>query len=68
MRNRRRRVCALLALAASLGATVYLGGHPHLPPCADEEAHNCVWDASEQGNGRGTDFVDIGGVVYQRVP
>lgn len=28
-----------------------------LPPCATEDSTNCYWDASQQGNGLGTDSV-----------
>lgn len=66
-RFRAKRIAALLALAASLGVTVYLDGRPHLPPCQDEDSTNCIWDASEQGNGLGTDYVDIDGTVYRAV-
>jgi hypothetical protein len=34
------------------------------PPCAAEDSTNCVWDAQEQGNGRGTSFVDIDGTAH----
>ena len=34
------------------------------PPCAGEDATNCVWDASIAGNGVGVSFVDVGGVAY----
>lgn len=29
-----------------------------LPPCATEDSEGCVWDASEQGNGKGHDVVN----------
>ncbi|AWN03617.1 hypothetical protein PBI_HYPERION_102 [Microbacterium phage Hyperion] len=29
-----------------------------LPPCLTEDSDNCVWDASEQGNGQGSDVVN----------
>jgi len=35
-----------------------------LPPCASEDSDNCYWDASERGNGQGTDFVALNGMVY----
>lgn len=28
-----------------------------LPACQTEDSTHCYWDASEQGNGTGTDFV-----------
>lgn len=34
------------------------------PPCAAEDSTNCVWDAAQQGNGRGSSFVDIDGTAY----
>lgn len=36
----------------------------HFSPCATEDSRNCTWDASTQGNHRGTSFVDIGGTLY----
>lgn len=36
-----------------------------LPPCEQEDSTNCYWDASEQGNGQGKDFLDIGGILIQ---
>ena len=36
----------------------------NLPPCAVEDHHDCSWDASTQGNGTGTSFVNIDGVVF----
>ncbi len=35
-----------------------------LTPCAEEDSHNCYWDAATMGNGTGTSFVDIDGVLY----
>lgn len=35
-----------------------------LPPCATEDATNCYWDASTQGNSLGSSFIDIGGTAY----
>lgn len=32
-------------------------GADHLPPCQTEDATGCYWDASEQGNGAGHDFI-----------
>lgn len=28
-----------------------------LPPCATEDANNCHWDATTNGNGQGSSFV-----------
>jgi len=33
----------------------------YLPPCQTEDSVNCYWDASEQGNGLGNDFIAIEG-------
>lgn len=33
-------------------------------PCATEDASNCYWFASEQGNGIGVSFLDIQGTAY----
>lgn len=38
-----------------------------LPACATEDSTNCVWDAERSGNGQGTSFVDLNGVVYVHV-
>lgn len=35
-----------------------------MPPCATEDAANCAWNATEQGNGVGRSFVDLGGNAY----
>ena len=32
-----------------------------LGPCETESSNNCVWDASVQGNGTGSSFIDIDG-------
>lgn len=29
-----------------------------LPPCLTEDSDNCVWRASEQGNGQGSDVIN----------
>jgi hypothetical protein len=34
---------------------------PSLPPCPTEDSDNCVWLASEQGNGQGQSFYTIMG-------
>ncbi|WNT45355.1 hypothetical protein SEA_BABYDOTZ_102 [Microbacterium phage BabyDotz] len=34
------------------------GEYDSLPPCPTEDSDNCVWDASEQGNGEGSDVVN----------
>jgi hypothetical protein len=35
-----------------------------MPTCASEDSTDCVWIASEQGNGAGASFVDIDGTAY----
>lgn len=63
---------ALLALLLPLtgcgGSYVVISGEPDsitLPPCPTEDSgDNCYWNAREMGNGEGTSFVVIGGVVY----
>lgn len=35
-----------------------------LPACASEDATNCAWDASVQGNGQGSSFVVVGDRVF----
>ena len=48
---------ALMGIVLAIAAAI-------LPTCASEDATNCVWNASEQGNGAGSSFVDIGGRAY----
>jgi hypothetical protein len=35
-----------------------------LVPCPEEDSRNCYWDATRQGNGIGTSFVNIDGTYY----
>ena len=35
-----------------------------MPACASEDANNCYWDASTQGNGEGSSFLVINDNVY----
>lgn len=35
-----------------------------LPPCATEDSDNCYWDAARMGNGTGTSFISLNGVLY----
>lgn len=37
---------------------------PLLPACEFEDSTFCTWTATEQGNGIGASYVDIGGVAY----
>lgn len=62
---------ALIALAyigaAGLVLAVQIAVHeitPPLPDCPTEDGTNCIWDATEQGNGIGRSFVDIDGATY----
>ena len=32
---------------------------PSLPPCPTEDSDNCIWLASEQGNGEGQSFYTV---------
>lgn len=36
----------------------------YLPACPTEDSANCYWDATVQGNGLGTSFVDIDGTAH----
>jgi len=38
-----------------------------LAPCPTEDSTNCFWDAPNVGNGLGTGFVDINGVLFPLV-
>ena len=33
-------------------------------PCTYEDSSDCYWDASVQGNGVGTSFVDVAGHAF----
>ncbi len=35
-----------------------------LIPCPTEDSDNCYWDAETMGNGQGTSYVSIDGVLY----
>lgn len=54
----------VLGLIIGIGATLVVGVTA-LGPCEQEDSRNCYWDASEQGNGQGHDFIDIGGNVIR---
>ena len=44
-----------------------IGPFYDLAPCTSDgpaESENCYWDAIERGNGVGTDFIQLNGVVY----
>lgn len=49
-------VVLALGLAACLLASV--------PDCVTEDDTNCHWNAQTMGNGLGTSFYDVGGVVF----
>lgn len=70
-------VAATTALLSSIGAWMFVLASeptppssqptelvPYLPPCAEEDSDNCVWDAEAQGNGEGVSFVSLNGHVY----
>lgn len=54
----------VVGLAWFLASAYPLKEPAHLPPCATEDATNCIWDAKTQGNGEGRSFIDYGGKVY----
>lgn len=35
-----------------------------LTACATEDSDNCYWDAATHGNGTGTSFISLDGVLY----
>ena len=59
MRNIIITAAATLAMLPALAGATYAS----LPACQYEDSHNCVWDASERGNGHGRDFVDVGTIT-----
>lgn len=40
----------------------------YLPPCAEEDSDDCIWDASARGNGEGMSFIAYHGQVYYWEP
>lgn len=53
---------AVLLVFAAIGFRSVVAPHEvipagWLPPCPTEDSTHCYWDASEQGNGLGEDFV-----------
>lgn len=52
-------ITATLAMLPALAGATYAT----LPACPTEDSHNCVWDASERGNGHGRDFVTVADVT-----
>ena len=47
----------------TLPAFIFAALMSALPPCPFEDSTNCAWDASEQGNGQGRDFVSLAGIL-----
>lgn len=47
----------MIGAALGLGLGVALQPADALPPCPAEDSTGCYWDASERGNGHGSDFV-----------
>lgn len=41
-----------------------IGARVTIPPCPTEDSDNCYWMADTRGNGKGTSFVTIDGIVY----
>lgn len=67
MTNHRRITIATAFLAGgalTLGLAFASTDEEVLPPCATEDSANCYWDADTQGDGTGTDFVDLDGTAY----
>lgn len=58
-------VCVSAILSSATGSTdpdTY-----RLPACQVEDQQNCLGDAQTFGNHRGTDWVNINGVLYRKV-
>lgn len=49
--------------AAALATLLVLATFPFFNPCETEDARVCTWDASSQGNGTGTNFIDYYGLT-----
>jgi hypothetical protein len=46
------------AIIAAIQALCLLAGPAQgYPPCQTEDSRHCVWNAQEQGNGRGHSFI-----------
>jgi hypothetical protein len=56
-------------LAKPLNSVATDDGALYLPPCAEEDSHNCYWNAKVAGNGHGESFLDWHGqTVYNDGP
>ena len=53
-----------LATAPDAHAATPTTSSAGLPPCAEEDSDNCVWDAAARGNRTGQSFVRLGGRTY----
>lgn len=58
-----RRAVRIMFYAPMIALALAAFGYAITPPCATEDSINCVWHASEQGNGEGRSFIDVGGMV-----
>ena len=61
-------VCQLVVamkkiIAITLLAALVLSAVTIARPCPTEDSPNCTWYADVQGNGQGTSFIDIAGMV-----
>ena len=54
----KKRIITLIVLAALALTAATIAS-----PCQTEDSRNCTWYADVQGNGQGTSFVDIAGMV-----
>lgn len=57
MRRRRMLLC-LFVVGFGLGLLIGWPTPGMLPPCPTEDSTGCYWDASEHGNGQGSDLVN----------
>lgn len=62
-------IAATLAVTATGCATRYVTHVEDrdvviLEPCPTEDSDNCYWDAQRQGNGEGSSFIVLDGVIY----
>jgi len=61
-------IAAMVTLAQPHGATPSTQPDTYvLPACQVEDQDNCIGDAQSFGNGSGTDWVNIDGVLYRAV-
>ena len=52
-----------IAPAAALAFAAFMMLVTTLPACPTEDSANCYWDAETRSNGKGSSFIDVGGLL-----